>query len=193
MLTKERLMDPRLTGAGWLLARCWVGWQFLEAGLQKVVGDDRALWVGSEAGTEVRGYLGYALQLAPGGQFAGEHPEVQSWYAALIRHALLPNAEALGYLVAFGEVLVGAALILGVLTRFAAAMGLVMNFAYLFAGSSGVGPLMVLVELPLLLVGATAGFYGVDRYLLPWLHGQLGRRTAMPARRVAARPALRAG
>jgi thiosulfate dehydrogenase (quinone) large subunit len=193
MFTNVRMRDSGLTAAAWLIARCWVGWQFLHAGLGKLTGDERARWVGSQAGTEVRGFLGYALQLAPGGKLAGPHPEVQSWYAALIRHALLPHATAFSYLVAFGEVLVGTALILGLLTRFAAAMGLAMNFAYLFAGVSGPGPLMVLVELPLLLVGATAGVYGVDRWLLPAMRGWLSRQPGAPARSMAAVPSLRAG
>ena len=189
----ERLTGPRLRGAAWLIARCWVGWQFLDAGVAKVAGQERQLWVGDQAGTAVRGFLGFSLQLAPGGAMAGPHPEVQGWYAAVIRHALLPNAELLGYLVAFGEVLVGAALILGLVTRFAAAMGLVMNLAYLLAGVSSVGPLMVLVELPLLLVGGTAGYYGLDRWLLPALRGRLGHRAGLLARPLAAQPSFRAG
>jgi thiosulfate dehydrogenase [quinone] large subunit len=192
MCGKDQFTNPRLTGTAWLVARCWVGWQFLDAGRSKVTGDERALWIGSQAGTAVRGFLGYSLQLAPGGSLAGPHPEVQGWYAALIRHALLPHAEPFSYLVAFGEILVGAALILGLVTRFSAAMGLVMNFAYLFAGVSSVGPLMVLIQLPLLLVGTTAGLYGLDRWLLPGMRGWLRQRAGVPATPVTALPALRA-
>ena len=77
--------------------------------------------------------------------------------------------------VTFGEVFVGAALILGFLTRFSAAMGLVMSFAYLFAGTSGDNPLMVLLALPIVLVGVSAGYYGIDRYLLPFLRERRAR------------------
>jgi thiosulfate dehydrogenase [quinone] large subunit len=168
-----RIKHPRLVGAAWLVARVWVGWQFLEAGWHKVAGAERTVWVGDQAGAEVRTFFGHALERAPGGPLAGKHPEVLGWYAALIRHALLPNAEALAYLVAFGEVLVGLALIFGIATRFAAAMGLLMNVSYLLGGANGVGPLMVLVELSILLVGATAGYYGVDRWLVPYLRGRL--------------------
>ncbi len=52
---------------------------------------------------------------------------VTGWYAGLVRQVFLPNADLFGYLVAFGAV-----------------MGLVMSFAYLFAGTSGDNPLMVL-------------------------------------------------
>jgi hypothetical protein len=77
--------------------------------------------------------------------------------------------------VTFGEVFVGAALILGFLTRFSAAMGLVMSVAYLFAGMSGDNPLMVLLALPIVLVGVSAGYYGIDRYLLPFLRERRAR------------------
>ena len=77
--------------------------------------------------------------------------------------------------VTFGEVFVGAALILGFLTRFSAAMGLVMSVAYLFAGTSGDNPLMVLLALPIVLVGVSAGYYGIDRYLLPFLRERRAR------------------
>ena len=60
-----------------------------------------------------------------------------------------------------------------------------IGWQFLFAGTGGVGPLMVLVELPMLLVGAAAGFYGLDRYLRPFLQESLGRRP-----RILARPAL---
>lgn len=193
MEMRRWLGDPRLRGAGWLAARCWVGWEFLSAGREKVTGPERAAWIGGQAGAAVRGFLGYSLQMAPGGKLAGPHPEVQGWYATMIRHALLPHATLFGYLVVFGEVLVGVALILGFATRFAAAMGLLMNLAYLFAGVSSAGPLMVLIELPLLLVGASAGFYGLDRFALPALRRVLARPARAPARRATARPTLQAG
>ena len=129
MLRNAELTRPEITGAAWLLARLWVGWQFLEAGWAKTFGPEQALWIGDQAGTAVHGFLSFALQLAPGGALAGEHPEVNGWFASMIRHVFLPNAEAFGYLVAWGELLVGLALIGGIFTRFAAAMGLTMNLA----------------------------------------------------------------
>lgn len=138
-------------------------------------------WIGAKAGAGVTGFLTRALNTAPGGADAGKNPEVTGWYAGLIRHVFPPNAELFGYLVALGEVLVGAVLIFGILARFSAAMGLVMGFAYFFAGTSGDNPLMVLLGFPMALVGVTAGYYGIDRYLLPFLRerrarGEAGRR-----------------
>ncbi len=62
---------------------------------------------------------------------------VTGWYAGLVRQVFLPNADLFGYLVAFGAARRGSA-------RLGAAMGLVMSFAYLFAGTSGDNLLMVL-------------------------------------------------
>jgi len=56
----------------------------------------------------------------------------------------LPNATLFSYLIAYGELLVGLALIIGVVTRFAALMALVMTLFYLFAGSVSSNPQMLL-------------------------------------------------
>ncbi|MFL6806107.1 MAG: DoxX family protein, partial [Xanthobacteraceae bacterium] len=170
MFTKERMTDPKLTGAAWLLARAWVGWEFLQAGWAKTFGDEHAGWIGAQAGLIERQFLGFSLQLAPGGAMAqADHPEVLGWYAALIRHVFLPHATLFSYMVAFGETLVGLALILGVFTRFAAVMGLLMNLSYMLAGVSSVSPLMMLIEGAIVLSGTTAGVYGLDRWLVPAL------------------------
>jgi thiosulfate dehydrogenase (quinone) large subunit len=161
---------PEITGLLWLVARVWVGWEFLQAGWGKTFGADRAMFIGSQAGSAVQQLLGFSLQIAPGGAMAQpKHPEVMGWYASVIRHVLLPHAEVFSYLVAFGELLVGLALIFGIFTRFSAAMGLLMNMSYMLAGVSSLSPIMMLIELPILLGGTTATYYSVDRFLLPYL------------------------
>lgn len=165
MEAREWLRDPRVAGVGWLAARVWVGFHFLESGWDKV---QSSAWVGENAGAAVTGYLNGALAKAPGGEAAGANPEVMGWYAGLVKNVFLPNAALFGYLVAFGEVLVGIALILGLLTNFAAIMGLAMNFAFLFAGTSSSNVIMVLLMLPMVLVGgAAATYYAVDHFLMP--------------------------
>ncbi len=47
---------------------------------------------------------------------------VQEWYAIIVRDVFIPNAALFSYLMAFGELLVGIALILGIFTRFSATM-----------------------------------------------------------------------
>jgi thiosulfate dehydrogenase [quinone] large subunit len=161
-----------------LAARAWVGFKFLESGWDKV---QSSAWVGDDAGAAVTGFLNGALAKAPGGAAAGEHPEVAGWFATLTREIFLPNAALFGYLVAFGEVLVGIALILGIFTKFSAIMGLTMNFAFLFAGTSSDNVMMVLLLLPMVLVGGSAAtYYGVDRFLMPAIQRWNERRTQPP-------------
>ncbi len=64
----------------------------------------------------------------------------------------------------FGELAVGVALILGLLTGVAAFFGLLMNFAYLFAGTLSSNPLLGLL---LILAWRVSGWWGLDRLVLP--------------------------
>lgn len=55
-------------------------------------------------------------------------------------------------------------------------MGIAMNLAYLFAGTISNNPQMLLLESALVFGGLAAGYYGIDRWLIPrlrtWLvHG----------------------
>lgn len=163
------LRDTRFTGLGWLILRLWLGYMWLKAGLPKAFGSKAEAWVGDKAGVAVRGFLEGALARAE-----GESPQVQAWYADFVREVALPNARLFSYVVAYGEVLVGLALILGLVTRFAASMGVIMNLAYLFAGTISSNPQMLVAEAGIAAAGIAAGYYGVDRYLMPYVRQRLG-------------------
>ena len=159
-----------MAGIIWLLLRLWLGYAWLQAGLGKVFGEKATVWVGDKAGVAVTGFLKGAL-----GRATGDSPMVPAWYADFIRDVALPNAQLFSYLVAYGEVLVGLALVVGVVTNFAALMGIVMNLSYLFAGTISKNPQMLLAEAAIVFAGLAAGYYGVDRYLLPYLRKLLDR------------------
>lgn len=166
------LKQPKYVGIVWLIARLWLGYEWLTAGIEKVFGEGSVAWVGDKAGTSVAGFLKGAIAksaLAPGFDPAKTpRPAVQTWYAELVQNVFLPNATFFSYLVAFGEVLVGLALILGILSHFSAIMGVIMNLAYLFAGTTSTNPQMLVVGLTIALAGGTAvGFYGADYFLRP--------------------------
>ena len=99
----------------------------------------------------------------------------------------MPNAGLFAYLVTFGEVLIGLGLIFGVLTGIAAFFGVFMNLNFLLAGAVSINPIIGTLALLLVLAWRVAGYYGVDRYLLPLLGtpwtGTLARqkRVAEPA------------
>lgn len=145
----------------WLIVRLYVGWQWLSAAWEKF---NSPMWVGSQAGVAIKGFLMGAVQKA-----AGAHPDVSGWYAAFLQNFAIPHAAAFSYVVTYGELLVGIALILGVLTGIAAFFGTFMNLNYLFAGTVGINPLLAVLGLFLILAWRTAGWYGLDRWLLPTL------------------------
>ena len=64
---------------------------------------------------------------------------------------------------------VGLGLILGVLTGFAAFFGAMMNMSFLLAGSASTNPVLFTLAIGLILAWKVAGYYGVDRWLLPLL------------------------
>lgn len=145
----------------WTVVRIYLGWMWLTSGWGKVTGGG---WVGPEAGGAVRGYLTGALERA-----GGERPDVAGWYAWLIENLFIPNATLMSHLVAFGEVLVGAALILGLLTGFSAFVGGFMNAAFLLAGTVSSNPVMFILATWVVLAWRVAGYYGLDYWVLPRL------------------------
>jgi thiosulfate dehydrogenase [quinone] large subunit len=159
-LSRFLFADTRMSWV-WLLLRLYVGYEWLVAGWEKVT---NPMWVGAQAGTALQGFFAGAIKGA-----TGAHPSVSSWYAYFITNFAMLHPALISYIVSFGEVAVGAGLILGILTGVAAFFGLVMNFNYLFAGAVSINPLLLLIQLFLMLAWRTAGWLGLDRWLLPWL------------------------
>ncbi len=144
----------------WLIIRLYVGYAWIDAGWHKVTNE---AWVGDQAGTAITGFVGGALAKAEGGK------DVTGWYASFLENVVLPNAEVFSYFVAFGELLVGAGLILGLLTGIAAFFGALMNATFLFAGTLSSNPVLFILATWLVLAWKVAGWYGLDRWALPFL------------------------
>src|SRR5437763_5470899 len=125
--------DPR-TSIVWLLIRVYVGWQWLEAGLEKL---NDPIWIGNKAGTSLSGFVDRAMQGT-----TGAHPSVQGWYAGFLQIFVQPHAVLWSYVITFGEILVGLGLIVGLFTGIAAFFGGLMNANYLLAGTVSVNPLL---------------------------------------------------
>ncbi len=133
--------------------RVYLGYAWLTAGWGKAFGD-----------FDATGFIQGAI-----GKATGDHPAVQSWWAGFLESVALPNAGLFSILVAWGEVLVGIALIFGIFTTFSALMGAAMNFAFLFSGTVSTNAQMVLLTIFILVAGANAGKFGLDRYALPYI------------------------
>jgi thiosulfate dehydrogenase [quinone] large subunit len=184
----------------WLVARLWLGWEWLQSGWGKVFGGNLTLrfwdwdepeygwtgdanigWVRSEGdvgtGDAVAGFAGGAIESAE-----GPHPDVAyGWYVDFLEWIRDTAHPWFGPLVAVGELTIGVLLILGMFTGIAAVLGAVLNFSFVFAGSAGVNPAMILVSVLLILAWRNAGWYGLDRWLLPrlgtpWQRGPLRDR-----------------
>ena len=156
----------------WLAVRLYVGWVWLEAGWAKL---QNPVWVGPQAGTAVKGFLTGALQ-----KMSGAHPDVSAWYGGFIEKFALDHTVAFSYVVTWGEILVGGALILGIFTGIAAFFGSFMNMNYLLAGTVSTNPILLLLGLFLILAWRVAGWWGLDRFALPalgtpWKPGSLFR------------------
>lgn len=133
--------------------RIYLGYTWLTAGWGKAMGD-----------FDASGFIQGAIANA-----GGENPTVQSWWAAFLETVALPHADLFSFMVAWGEVLVGIALILGVFTNFAALMGITMNFSFLFSGTVSTNAQMVLLTFFVLVAGYNAGRYGLDRWVIPFI------------------------
>jgi thiosulfate dehydrogenase [quinone] large subunit len=72
---------------------------------------------------------------------------------------------------------VGIALILGIFTGIAAFFGSFMNMNYLLAGSVSSNPILFIIAVLLILAWKTAGWWGLDRWVLPALGTPWSRGT----------------
>jgi thiosulfate dehydrogenase [quinone] large subunit len=145
----------------WLIIRLYAGYEWLSAGLGKI---NNPAWTGNKAGSALAGFVKGALAKS-----TGTHPDVQSWYATFLNNVVLPNTAVWGYIVAIGETLVGIALILGIFTGIAAFFGSFMNMNYLLSGTVSTNPILLILAIFLVLAWKTAGWWGLDRWVLPAL------------------------
>lgn len=148
--------DPRLAWL-WLPLRVWLGWTWLEAGWGKV---QSPAWM--DGGSAVQGFWQRAMALEP-------KPVVTyDWYRDFLQFLL--NAQAYSWfskVIALGEVAVGVALIIGAFTGLAAFGGSFMNWSYVMAGTASSNALLFAIATWLVLAWKTAGWIGLDRWLLP--------------------------
>jgi thiosulfate dehydrogenase (quinone) large subunit len=146
----------------WLVLRLWLGYEWLEAAAHKVV--DPA-WMAN--GSAVRAFWERAVTPNPA---TGNTPIVYGWYREFISLLLAGHHEVwFAKLVAIGELAIGLGLVLGAFVGIAAFFGGLMNWSYLMAGTVSTNPLLFAVTGLLILAWKTAGYYGLDRYLLPLL------------------------
>ena len=155
------LFSNSRAGLFWLPIRIFLGFEWLVAGWHKLSGTG---WI--DGGASLLGYWQNAVKIPA----QGSAPITFDWYRSFLQLLIDNHAQgAFGWLIALGELAVGIALLAGALVGIAAFFGVVMNMSYLLAGSTSVNPIMFAFAIGLILGWRVAGYYGLDRYLLPRL------------------------
>ena len=161
----------------WLVTRLYIGYTWLSSGWGKLSNPD---WV--QSGEALKGFW---LRAAAIPDAPARPAIVFDWYRAFIQ-AMLDTGSYTWFskLVVAGEILIGIGLVLGIFTGIAAFMGGFMNWNFMMAGSASVNPMLFALSVLLILAWKTAGWWGLDRWLLPllgtpWKPGRLFEKQAL--------------
>jgi len=135
----------------------------LTQGLTK---DDLVLCLISGGGSALEGFWKSAVAIPQTGK-----PSITfEWYRSFLQMLIDNHAASwFGWLIAFGELAVGIGILVGALVSIAAFFGATMNMSYMLAGSASTNPILFALTIGLILAWRVAGYYGVDRFLLPRL------------------------
>ena len=143
----------------WLVLRLWVGYRWIDASLGKL---SNPAW--TKTGEALKGFWMGAVAIPEAGR-----PAISfDWYRSFIQ--MLLDAEAYTWfakLVAYGELLIGIALIIGLFTGFAAFLGAFMNWNFMMAGSASINPMLFVITVGLMMAWKISGYIGLDYFVLP--------------------------
>jgi thiosulfate dehydrogenase [quinone] large subunit len=182
------LFSNTRAGLFWLPIRIFVGFEWLLAGWEKLSGSG---W--TDGGSALLGFWKSAVAIPQTGK-----PSITfEWYRSFLQILIDNHAQSwFGWVIALGETAVGVGILVGALVGIAAFFGATMNMSYMLAGSSSTNPILFALTVGLILAWRVAGYYGVDRYLLPLLGVPWRRRSgtaATPATGTAATGAATPG
>jgi thiosulfate dehydrogenase [quinone] large subunit len=146
----------------WLVLRVYLGWQWLQAGWEKITGSG---WVDHD-GASLRAFWTRIVAVPDQGQ----PPIKYDWYRDFIQFMLDHHWYSwFAYVIALGETAIGIFLIIGAFCGIAAIAGATLNFNFMLAGSASTNPVLFLLAVLILLGWKVAGYIGLDRWLLPAL------------------------
>jgi thiosulfate dehydrogenase [quinone] large subunit len=168
----------------YLGVRLFLGYEWLHAGWGKLT---NPAW--AETGTALQSYWTRAVAVPA----SGSPPVAYPAYRAILQYMLDHQWYTwFSKVIIAGELLVGLGILLGGLTAIAALCGLLLNFSFMYAGSASSNPTLILLEAMILYGWRTAGWWGLDRFLLPWLGtpwGRAAREAPLEEAPVQVRPA----
>jgi thiosulfate dehydrogenase [quinone] large subunit len=178
--TSGRPMAPRMTGLVlgdlfWavlaLPLRIFVGRMWLSAGLGKLT---NPAW--TDSGQALHGFWQNAVAV----NGSGQGKITYDWYRRLLLS--MDSHHWYGWfakLIVGGELLVGLALLVGGLVGIAALGGAFLNLNYGLAGAASANPILLTLGLLLVVTWRTAGYWGLDRWLLPMVETWRQRPTGI--------------
>lgn len=157
-----KLLNSTTWSLLWLVVRLYVGYQWLESGLGKL---SNPAW--TVTGEALKGFWVRAVAIPD----APARPAITyAWYRSFLQ-AMLDSGSYTWFskLVVAGELLIGIALILGLFTGIAAFFGGFMNWNFMMAGTASINPVLLPLSILLILAWKTAGWWGLDRFIMPLL------------------------
>jgi thiosulfate dehydrogenase [quinone] large subunit len=146
----------------WVIARLYVGYSWLTSGIGKL---SNPAW--TQTGEALKGFWERAVAIPD----APARPLIAfDWYRGFLQSMIDAGAYTwFSKIIYIGEILIGVALILGLFTGIAAFFGGFMNWNFMMAGSASTNPVLFTLSILLVLAWKTAGWWGLDRFLLPAL------------------------
>lgn len=167
----ETVQEPKFvhtllndTRAGWLflIPRLYIGYKWFDAATHKLSDPG---WV--QTGEALRSYWERAVMIPD----APARPAISfEWYRTFLQAML--DAQAYTWfakIIAYGELIIGIALILGLFTGIAAFFGGFMNWNFMMAGSASTNPVLFTIAVLLVLGWKVSGYVGLDYFALRYL------------------------
>ena len=137
--------------------------------------------------------------------FAAHGTPAYSWWGSFLHSFVVPNAGAIGVLIAVAEFAIGVALVAGLFTRVAALGSLALLFTYVMSGTASVCAFYAAFAIVILVMWRTSSWIGIDglisgyrqrhpdlfagRLHLPQGAGRDRDRSRPPGRLIGGRPA----
>ena len=145
----------------WLILRLYLGYEWVSASMHKISDPG---WV--TTGESLKGFWVNAIKIPETGR-----PAISfDWYRSFLTWMLDNEAYTwFGKVVAYGEFLIGVALVLGAFVGIAAFFGAFLNWNFIMAGAASTNGMLLVIALFLMLAWKVAGYYGADYLLLRYI------------------------